>query len=87
MTESEFPIEVPKPPPSKQAEMGKTELSLAHFHHTNPEWNPDGPENQRFLSGLGQSLASMQPQGETLSQSLYHMSALNPFLAVSCVIQ
>ncbi|KAK7479311.1 hypothetical protein BaRGS_00029481 [Batillaria attramentaria] len=63
------------PPKSQQAENGKTEMSLMHFHLTNPEWKPN-EDCTTFISTLKE-----QVQRDIVSRSLmtadsHHMPSL-----------
>lgn len=52
------------PPKSQQAENGKTEMSLMHFHLTNPEWKPND-DCTTFISTLKE-----QVQRDIVSRSV-----------------
>lgn len=44
----------PAPPKKQQADNGKTEMSLLHFHLMNPEWKPDNEGSAFIYSVKGQ---------------------------------
>lgn len=61
--------------------MGKTELSLARFHLSNPHWNPDSHMGQRFLQGL-----KSQIDATALGQyTSYLATQLQPFDSTSTI--
>jgi autophagy-related protein 9 len=56
-----------------QAENGKTELSLVHFTHTNPEWQPP--------SGSGAFIANLKERAARDASNLPTVLEENPFYA------
>ncbi|XP_022669570.1 autophagy-related protein 9A-like isoform X1 [Varroa destructor] len=78
---TEITARIREPHPSKQGEMGKTELSLARFHLSNPHWNPDSHMGQRFLQGL-----KSQIDATALGQyTSYLATQLQPFDSTSTI--
>ncbi|KAJ8871309.1 hypothetical protein PR048_027626 [Dryococelus australis] len=67
-----------------QAEDGKTELSLFHFTHTNPEWNPPEESQQNFVTSVRNHARRdaddltqvLEPVNNALFSSLQSVSSL-----------
>ncbi|KAJ8871308.1 hypothetical protein PR048_027625 [Dryococelus australis] len=73
-----------KPVEHTPAEDGKTELSLFHFTHTNPEWNPPEESQQNFVTSVRNHARRdaddltqvLEPVNNALFSSLQSVSSL-----------